>query len=356
MKLSESNITILNDHITNGNIRVAKHPDYELYLYKYTQQCVFNGIWDDVTLMCRGLVLDNEYNIIANCIPKFFNYEELNQVRVPNINLNQAFTITRKDDGSLIQIFMYKNNLITTSSGGFCNDYTKKAEELLSTKYKHIIPIITDSPDLNFIFEMISPLTKVVINYEDTEELRLITIRDMDGLEFSRFIEWCKTQGFDYVQEEKFYSIVQLLVEKVSEFKNIEGYVIKFEDGQRVKFKYDEYFTLHKTIAHVSKKFVWEALANNIDLNLENIPDETFKQIKQWKKELEDEFNFIEDAVVKANRRVSIASINGVFNRKQQAEFILKNYKEYSQMLFAMLDDRDIEPMIWKKIKPSNED
>ncbi len=32
--------------------------------------------WDDITLNCRGLILDNEGRVIAKSFQKFFNMEE----------------------------------------------------------------------------------------------------------------------------------------------------------------------------------------------------------------------------------------------------------------------------------------
>jgi len=354
MKLSPNDIKLLTHHIKQNNIRVSKHPEYELYLYKYTQACVFNSSWDKITLMCRGLALDNEYNIIANCIPKFFNIEELSQERIPKINLDQPFTATVKEDGSLIQMFNYKGKIIITSSGGFCNDYTKQAEEVLNIiKYDNSLKnFIIDHPGYNFIFELISPLTRVVISYDYTT-LKLITIRDTNGNEPIEDILQFKILGMPYVNQIKFNSISELLQEKESKFNNREGYVLTFKDGSRVKVKYDEYFTLHKLLTKISKKFVWETLSNGIALDLENIPDEAFKDIERWSNEIQTSFS---DLYIKNLKifNIILESVENTFDRKQFANYVISNYKEYSNILFALYDEDEnrINKLIWKHIEP----
>lgn len=347
MKLSTEDISLLTQHIEQNNIRVTKHPDHELYLYKYTQDCVFNGSWDKITLMCRGLVLDNEYNIIANCIPKFFNIEDLSQERVPKINLDQPFTATVKEDGSLIQMFSYDNKIITTSSGGFCNDYTIQAENVLnSVRHDNILQdFIIDHPGYNFIFELISPLTRVVVSYDYTT-LKLITIRNVDGNEPNEDILTFKILGSPYVQQTNFNSIPELLEEKKSQSNNREGYVLAFNDGSRVKVKYDEYFTLHKLVTRVSKKFVWDSLSNNIKLDLTNIPDETFKEIKKWIDELNHLYNELNNKILKTFSNIIHS------DRKQFANQVMSNYKEYSGALFALYDNKNIDKIVWKYIEP----
>jgi len=345
------NFKNLEQLVNDGFIRKVKHPSEDLFLFKYTEKATFEGVWNEETLMSRGIVLDKDYNIVANCIPKFFNIEEHSRQYTPIIDFNQPFSVTKKDDGSLIQVFMYNNNMIITSSGGFDNDYTKLAEHLLRTKYEHVLHIIENSHGLNYIFEMIAPLTTVVVNYSGVQELRLITVRDLTGYEDKDFIQQCHDVGFDCVQEDHFNSLDDLTLEKSSpEFKNAEGFVVKFDDGSRVKIKYDVYFTLHKNIAHASKRMVWDALSNGIELDLTNIPDETFEQIKQWKAELISAFSKIR-AIVSLQYFDVLFYCNNA-SRKEQAAFINEHFKSTSGMLFASLDGKSIDQIIWKAIKP----
>lgn len=337
----------INKEIENGNIACRSHSIYDLNIYKYTQQCTFGGHWNDITSICRGLILNSNMEVVANCIPKFFNYEEYS--RYTDIDITQPFTVTDKSDGSMIQVFMYNGNMIVSSSGAFENEYTLKAEQLLNTKYQHLLPIIQCTDRLNFIFELIAPLTKVVVSYGDQEELRLITVRDPDGYEDEDYIQQCKDLGFDYVNVLDFKDLDDVISKKKGVFENAEGFVVKFLDGSRIKFKYDEYFVLHKIMSSVSKRFVWDALSAGIELQLENIPDESFEEIKVWENELLSEYANVENHCKGIFKKIKDMDLP---SRKDIAMIIQKEYLEYSNILFYMLDNRDTASLIWKKIKP----
>lgn len=52
MKLDLSTVNKL---IEEGYIAVQKHPDAELYLYNYTHKCQFDKVWNEYTMLCRGI-------------------------------------------------------------------------------------------------------------------------------------------------------------------------------------------------------------------------------------------------------------------------------------------------------------
>lgn len=272
----------------------------DLRLLKYSLQTVFERNWNEETIRARGLVVDNDDNVIANCIPKFFNLEE---PEAKNINWDQPFTVTEKVDGSLIQVFMYKGEMIITSSGSSNNKYTQKAEELLNSKYEHLLPIIHATDCVNFIFELIAPFNRVVVDYDGIEELRLITIREQDGTEDEDFIQQCHDLGFNYVKEVHFDSIEDMVKEKHREdFINQEGFVIKFQDGNRIKVKYKVYFDLHRVYSGINDKTIWKKFKLYYDFeqnyednlfrlfDLKDVPDEFLDDLKQSAQNLWIEF------------------------------------------------------------------
>lgn len=334
-------------------IRRVKHPTLPLYLLKYTQECVYNQEWNDATLMARGLVIDDNDAIIANCIPKFFNIEELNQQRIPKINLSQPFTATVKDDGSLIQVFMYNDDMVITSSGGFDNQYTQTAESLLISKYQHLLPIIQTSVGLNFIFELITPFNQVVVNYGGVAELRLITVRDVDGVEDEDFIQQCIDLGFDHVEKLPYDSLNYFLEEKQAPSKNREGYVLKFSDGSRVKIKYAEYIQLHKLVTKINKHYVWETLKNTTSIDLELLPDEVFNQIKIWDSELREQYRLLCAYIQSIYDEMVLMDFN---TRKDIANWILSNHPRYAKLLFCLADKKDITGLLWDYIEPKLSD
>jgi len=52
--------------ISDGLITVSKHPFLDLYIYNYTKKAQYNKLWDEYTIRCRGLIVDNDGNMLNN--------------------------------------------------------------------------------------------------------------------------------------------------------------------------------------------------------------------------------------------------------------------------------------------------
>ncbi|NCW47728.1 MAG: hypothetical protein EBV95_06335 [Actinobacteria bacterium] len=97
------NINLINKYVEDGLVVKQDHPGYPISIYNYSRTCQYEGKWDDITLSCRGLVLDNEGNVVAKPFPKFFNYEELEGMTFrPSKIPNETFDVFEKMDGSLL--------------------------------------------------------------------------------------------------------------------------------------------------------------------------------------------------------------------------------------------------------------
>ena len=64
------NLSDISDYLEGDYVIAQRHPTLPLLIYNYSRTTQFSGIWDDITLNCRGLVLDLEGNVIAKPFPK----------------------------------------------------------------------------------------------------------------------------------------------------------------------------------------------------------------------------------------------------------------------------------------------
>ena len=87
-------LNILEQYVNEGWLEVNNHPSLPLSIYNYSRETQFNEKWDDITLMCRGLILDKEGNVIARGFNKFFNLEEHYPEEIPN----ESFEVFEKID------------------------------------------------------------------------------------------------------------------------------------------------------------------------------------------------------------------------------------------------------------------
>lgn len=131
---------------------------------------------------------------------------------------------------------------------------------------------------------------------------------------------------------------------------NQEGFVICFSNRDRMKIKGEEYLRLHRIMTGVSTTSVWEVLSNggNMEEILKNVPDEFYDKIKEVVRDLVIRFDNI-----KRDYYEYFSDIIGRVlstDRKAFAEEA-KRYK-HASILFAYLDGKDVDPIIWKIVKP----
>jgi len=86
-----------------------------LSLFCYTNRCVYERLWNDWTLIARGLILDREnQQVIATPFPKFFNYGEMG-IALPG----EFFDVYEKMDGSLGITYYYQEHWYIATKGAF---------------------------------------------------------------------------------------------------------------------------------------------------------------------------------------------------------------------------------------------
>jgi RNA ligase len=115
----------LNKYYEDGLLYKQVHPTLPLTIWNYTETVQFEGKWDEITLMCRGLVTDDKGNIVARPFNKFFNIEEGKYTPTEN------FEVWDKMDGSLGIVFWYEGQWIVATRGSFTSDQAIKGTELL---------------------------------------------------------------------------------------------------------------------------------------------------------------------------------------------------------------------------------
>lgn len=335
----------LNKLVEDKYINVQKHPEHSLFIYNYSQKCQYDKYWNELTLQCRGLILDTEGNIIARPFKKFFNYEEHLPEEIPN----EEFEIFEKLDGSLGIGFFYKGEFHFATRGSFISDQAKKARTLITTDQIELLP----KEGVTFLFEIIYKENRIVCNYEDQEKLVLLDIiKNHDGshLNYSELILANNSVKFDLVKRYdriKDYKAIKSLIKD-----DQEGFVIRFNSGFRVKVKGDEYCRLHRILSQVSTKTVWEYLSEKKDFNelLERVPDEFYNWVREVKLDLEKQYK---DVIDHCQNELNKIMVNPILAKKDFAIKVIES--KYSAVLFKMYEEKDIDTLVWRMIKPKYE-
>ena len=335
-------LTKLEEQIALGNVNAQTHPRFpELRILKYSKQAVYTQAWNEITLLCRGLAIDAEGNVVVNCMPKFGNHNDMIGMPVIERNKNLPYTISVKEDGSLIQIVKWNSHLLITSSGSMDSPQVHMAARMLLNKYPHY----QFKDGLTYILELIEPSNRIVLDYGDRESLVLLAIRNTEtGEELPLDPSFECTETVNMSMEEVLKELPR------PDYCNKEGWVLKWSNGERVKFKLAKYCLLHQVISGVSSKWIWECLKDRIDYrnSLIDVPDELMDWCDNERIKYQQSFSEVLLHVKTLCGEIKKATEV----RKEQAEIVFKNHKPYAKFIFGLLDGKDISNIVWKSLEP----
>lgn len=337
----EFDLNILTEYIEKGLVVKNDHPTLPLSIYNYTRKAQYEKLWDNITKSCRGLILDNNGNVIAKTFDKFFNLEEHSPEEIPN----EDFEVYEKLDGSLGILFWYQGKWILASKGSFTSTQSVKGKQILNEKY-NVEPI---PKGYTTLVEIIYPENRIVCNYGEDEVLVVLSmINSSNGkeLDYDSLLKINEETGLPVVKKYDGLKDYKTLKSTIS--KDREGYVIKFRSGLRVKIKGEDYVYLHRLLTEFSTIDIWEYLKDKKNLNflLEKVPDE----FDAWVR------NTVKDLVVRHDK--ILEDYTEIFNDLASKNLDRKDFAEnakrytYSSLLFSMLNGKDVSPYIWKIIKP----
>lgn len=328
-------IDTLRQYEANGLLYSQTHPSLPLIIWNYSQKVQYEGLWDDMTIMARGLVTDTDGKIVSRGFSKFFNIEEGKHTAT------NYFEIFEKLDGQYIGVFWYNGDMVVNSRGSFTSPYAIEARRILNEKY----PFFEKNwmTQYTYCFELIG-FEQIVVSYPESDLILTAVFNNTSnpvGEEFpfkSIPSGWIKKvekyDGFDYAQ------IKQL------NWKNSEGFVVRFSNGDRCKIKFEDYVRLHRQITNLSTTGIWDALKDGKPVSsiLTDVPDELFAEVHKIERDLIDQYKYIEYSCSEHIDKTRSMT------QKDFAAAALKT--NYSNVLFAVRNGKEYSDCIWKLIKP----
>lgn len=316
--------------------------DESLHIYNYTHRVLSLAPeeWSAELKTCRGLILDNEGNVIARPWDKWFNQNKENPHK-------GEFVAYDKLDGSLGILYPFTDKrgvtrLAIATRGSFKSSQAGVATRLLgryiSSRYvKQMLMQMVKKYTL--MFEVIYPDNRIVVDYKDSQSLVFLGARE---------IESGKVLLPDEVPEVSEWFTCARRVENPYQIRdNAEGCVLYYTDGFMEKIKYDEYVRIHKLVTTTSSVTIWDNLRNGLGLDelLAIAPLDFAKWVKEEAAKLNKKFESIEKEYVELFK--PLAKLE---NRKEFA--MQAKMTKYPQLLFAMADGKNYKDLIWKIIKP----
>ena len=326
------------EYVKKGLVKSQTYKD--MTIYQYTEFTQFESLWNNCTLNARGIVFDDDGVLVQRCIPKFFNHDEPDGIKVEKLMLKEQIGVVQeKLDGSLIKITKdEKHGLVITSKASFESDQAKMAKEIVDENNYSF------REGWTYHFELIHPDNQIVLSYGDERKLVLLAIIDnRTGKDIDIYSDDLK------FEKPKLYNYETLLdVNTLNKDGLHEGVVVNY-GSYRLKYKTDEYIRLHRIVTEFSAKRVWEALSNGRRIDRRNIPEEFIKWLDETEEELLAKYNEVFSKIDYA-----ILETENMTN-KEIALSDDETVKEVREYIFAIRSGKDFKEKIWKAIKPKGE-
>lgn len=381
-----------------GHVARRQHPSLPLSIYTYTRAAQYDRAWTTVTTRCRGLVVDDTTgHVVTWPFPKFFNTGEhdLGLPYAPPLP-NEPFDVYDKVDGSLGIVFHYAGAWRVASKGSFTSDQARWAQARLAARDTALL-----IPGVTYLTEIVYPENRIVVDYGDRRDLVLLGAYDGAGREIRLHYaapDWQPVGSV--VRTWPAMPLDQLL--KLTAANTTpdgqavsgtaaEGFVLRYNNGLRVKAKHAEYVRLHKTLTGISERDVWryagiqrfagqppklvaKALGcpasevtafaaggrGPLDALLEQVPDEFDAWVRSVLRGLEFSAAALAQSIDATFKDLGELAAATQTDPKQRGEFAAAVQqvpdRTVRAAMFLRLDHKSTELLVWSAIRPAASD
>ena len=246
------------DDAIDGRL-VSVHTDGPLRILNYTAKATYSRHWNEATIACRGLILDDADGVVARPFPKFFGPSEPDAPAIPT---GQPMAVTAKLDGSLGIAYTHpEGDVRLATRGSLASRQAIEATRIWHEKYRHVAIPEGVTP----LFEIIYPDNRIVLDYGEMRDLVLLALIDIEtgaDIDVGR-LDWPGPRA-----ETMSFADFGSLLDHISSDSgsDCEGYVARFATGEarphtRFKVKFPAYVAAHRIVFGLTSTRVWEAAA-----------------------------------------------------------------------------------------------
>lgn len=338
-------------YMVAGLIRGDRTDDGELSVYTYTDQCVFDGAWDEITLNSRGHVFNLATGeCVARPFSKFFNLGEKQEVAHDRLPWDKPYEVFEKLDGWLGCLHRHKGKFWVSSRGSFHSDGAVWASSFVQSKDLSFLP-----DEVTLVFEIITPEQKIILDYEGQRTLYVLAAFNRHtGEEYPRaeVEEWASRACLPVVPKHDSMKIDDCL-RLAKEMEGREGFVIRFHDGTRVKVKCDWYCRIAKIMANLTPISMWECMSGGRipDERMREIPEELRPLADQYKQRIEEQFRYV-SSMVRDKLKPLLHKHRDSGDRKSFALAVKDEPRLVKRCAFLLLDGKEIDSVVMDEIYP----
>ena len=326
--------------------------------------------WQQDNKHMRSVVVNYDGEVISAGFPKFTNWGE-NPDNFPVPNSLRNCTVMEKLDGSLLIVSKYNGQYILRTRGTVDASTMANGHELELFKEKFLKSLTHDTPDtwnVSILFEWVSPINKIVLNYGDEPDWYVVGI--VHHSDYSLYSQedldmWAKNKGFKRPATYTFTDVNDLL-QNVDQWKGKEGVCVYSKNDQSIhKVKSADYLIKHRFKSEAT-------LENTLDLYFsygkplyqefeskltETFDYECFEMVRGYASQICDASKEV-NKIVDGFKSFIDNQLKVLSTRKEQAQKVISSYSESnrSSMIFSLLDGKTLtadqhKKLFWQVLK-----
>lgn len=311
---------------------------YTVIDYVYMANDLFH---DPIERECRGLKFCSKTGkILARPFHKFHNLGEREAFMPDKVDLRNPHSVLEKLDGSMVHTCASELGIYLMTRMGH-TEQAQQAEKFLEAnqiKYSRLFNTLSVD-DYTYVFEYIGPNNKIVLSYPE-EQLVLTAIRHNvngtylfhDELQAIAIPLGIPVVGEAIDSEYKGKLSIDQLNDSVKLASGAEGVVVRFDTGEMIKIKADEYCRRHasKELASSFKGLVGTFVDNTLDDIYPQLEEPQLSDVKTY-------INNLNTAITNLSSDIDIFIVEN--QDLEQKEFALEVQKQRCKALWPILFD-----------------
>jgi len=353
-----------------GLVERHHHHEFPLDILSYSRKCVQENIWDAVTSKCRGVIITRGADggeVVSRPFEKFHNYGEEPGWGDTTYRPTDEPIIWEKLDGFMCTLYTWEGVDYIASKRSFHSVYAKWATAWLRRKFGKSLEV---PAGYTAVFEGLHRDLRIVVDYGLRQELVLLALINKEtGEELPPdTLRWWAAAHQLSIPVTNNLSLEEARRCTMGEAQDgsEEGFVLTwYQNGKppfRLKLKFVEYLRLHRLVTNVSPKHIWEVLRDGLtsemDEYINNSTPGFAKFAQKWMKAMTAEYKRLEseawsryEKLLPIIRERTLDNL-GVIRKAYALEVMKPENKEFASILFAMLDGKNFEPIIWRQVRP----
>ena len=185
----------VDDLIDKKLVTAKESPCGKYRLLKYHRKVFYDNLWhvDHRITKCRGIVVDQENNVVLYPFDKIFNYGE-NDTGI-FLNHREVYRVVEKLNGFLAQAAVVDGEVIVTSSGSFDSEHAAMARDMIDQALTWQRAKLQSG--FTYMFEICHPDDPHIV--EEVPGAYLIGVREMElmTLKGEHFVDFAaREMGF----------------------------------------------------------------------------------------------------------------------------------------------------------------